>query len=49
MAKISGIVGATAVFAPWFYLIGIALAAGGGLWARRATDKWLNRGRDGEP
>ncbi len=59
MAKISGIVAATAVFALWFYLIGalpvlqtmigVALAAGGGWWAYRATDKWLNRGRDGEP
>ena len=59
MAKILGIVAATAVFALWFYLIGtwpvlqtligIALAAGAGLWAYRATDKWLTRSRDGQP
>ncbi len=59
MAKISGIVAATAVFALWFFLIGtrpvletmigIAVAAGGGLWAYRAMDKWLTRRRDGQP
>ena len=59
MAKISGIVAATAVFVLWFFLIGtrpvletmigIAAAAGGGLWAYRAMDKWLTRRRDGQP
>ncbi len=59
MAKILGIVVASVVFELWFYLIGalpvlqtvigIALAAGGGLWAYRARDKWLSRRRDGQP
>lgn len=59
MAKISGIVAATALFALWFYLvgtwpvlqtlIGIAVAAGGGLWAYRATEKWLARRRGDQP
>lgn len=59
MAKISGMVAATAVFVLWFYLIGarpvvetvigLALSAAGGLWACRATGRWLARDRDGEP
>lgn len=59
MAKILGIVVASVVFALWFYLIGalpvlqtvigIVLAAGAGLWAYRATDKWLARRREDQP